>query len=82
VAVFSVLIAPPGSPFVLASDAGLVAAFEKDASLAQSLAAAAPFTYGRQRVFVTGSTAYSGGRILYQCVAVPDNAPISDLSKT
>ena len=82
VAIFSVLIAPPSSPFVLASDPGLVAAIEKDAALAQSLAAAAPFTYGRQRVFVTGSTVYSGGRILYQCVAVPDNAPSSDLSKT
>jgi hypothetical protein len=60
----------------------LVAAIEKDAGLAQSLAVAAPFSYGRQRVFVTGLTAYSGGRILYQCVAIPDNAPISDLSKT
>ena len=82
VAIFSVLVAPPSSPFVLASDAGLVAAIEKDAGLAQSLAAAVPFTFGRQRVFVTGSTAYSGGRILYQCVAIPDNAPSSDLSKT
>lgn len=82
VAIFSVLVAPPNSPFVLASDAGLVAAIEKDASLAQSLSAAAPFTFGRQRVFVTGSTAFSGGRILYQCVAIPDNAPSSDLSKT
>ena len=82
VAIFSVLVAPPSSPFVLAADAGLVAAIEKDAGLAQSLAVAAPFSYGRQRVFVTGLTAYSGGRILYQCVAIPDNAPISDLSKT
>ena len=75
VAVFSVLVAPPNCPFVLASDGGLVGALEKDAGLAQSLAAAAPFTFGQQRVFVTGSTVYSGGRILYQCVAVPSNAP-------
>ena len=81
-AAFSVLVAPPNSPFVLASDAGLLATIEKDAGLAQRLCSSAPFAAGRHQIFVTGSTVYSGGRILYQCVAVPVGAPGSDLPKS
>lgn len=82
VAIFSVLVAPPLGPLVLTSDAELVAALEKEPGLVQRLAAGGPFTLCRHRVFVTGSAAYSGGRALYQCVAIPDGAPSSDLSKT
>ena len=81
-AAFSVLVAPPNSPFVLASDAGLLATIEKDAGLAQRLCSSVPFAAGRHQIFVTGSTVYSGGRILYQCVAVPVSAPSPDLPKS
>ena len=81
-AAFSVLVAPPNSPFVLASDAGLFATIEKDAGLAQRLCSSVPFAAGRHQIFVTGSTVYSGGRILYQCVAVPVSAPSPDLPKS
>ena len=82
VLVFSVLAAPPGSPFVLAQDAEWVAALEKDPAIAQRLAAGAPFSSGRLQLFVSGSTAYAGGRVLYQCVGIPAAAPAADLSKS
>jgi mannitol/fructose-specific phosphotransferase system IIA component (Ntr-type) len=82
VAVFSILVAPPGGPVVLTLDAELVATVEKEAGLAQRLSAASPFFIGRQRIFVTGSTPYSGGRVLYHCVAVPNGPPSSDLAKS
>jgi mannitol/fructose-specific phosphotransferase system IIA component (Ntr-type) len=81
-AAFSVLVAPPNSPFVLASDAECVAAIEKESGLAQRLAAGAPFSAGRTQIFVTGLTGYSGGRVLYNCVAILDKTPSSDLSKS
>jgi len=59
-----------------------VAALEKDPALAQKLAAGAPFSCGRLQVFVSGSTAYAGGRVLYQCVGMPTAAPGADLSKS
>jgi mannitol/fructose-specific phosphotransferase system IIA component (Ntr-type) len=67
---FSVLVAPPSNAFVLASDADCVASIEKDASLAQRLSSGCPFSTEKHQIFVTGSTAYPGGRILYHCVAI------------
>jgi nitrogen PTS system EIIA component len=72
-AAFSVLVAPPNRPIVLAADADLAAAAEKEEGLAQRLAAGVPFTSGRHQVFVTGSTAYPLGRVLYSCVGIPNN---------
>ena len=67
---FAVLLAAPNSAFVLAQDADFVNGLEKENSLAQRLATGQPFTGAGRQVFVTGTTLYSGGRILYQCVAV------------
>lgn len=82
VGVLAVLVAPPGAPVVLAPDAEWVAALDRDPALAQKLAAGAPFASGRLQLFVTGSTAYSGGRVLYQCVAVPGPGAGADLAKS
>jgi len=43
---------------------------EKNDGLAQRLAGGIPFMTAGRQVFVTGTAAYPGGRILYQCVAV------------
>ena len=67
---FSVLVAPPNGVFVLAQDADWAAALEKDAGLAQSLSKNGALTAAGRQLFVTGSTPYYGGRVLYQCVAV------------
>lgn len=67
---FSVLVTPPNGFFVLAGDAEWVAAMEKESGLAQNLASGAPFSAGGHQLFVTGSTSFSGGRVLYQCVAL------------
>ncbi|HXQ80170.1 MAG TPA: PTS sugar transporter subunit IIA [Opitutaceae bacterium] len=81
-AAFSVLVAPPNNPFVLATDAECVETIEREEGLAQRLAAGAPFSAGGTQIFVTGSTAYSAGRVLYNCVAILDKTPSSDLSKS
>jgi len=67
---FSVLIAPPNGAFVLAQDADWGAAMEKENGLTQRLATGTSFMTAGRQVHVTGSTAYPGGRVLYQCVAV------------
>jgi mannitol/fructose-specific phosphotransferase system IIA component (Ntr-type) len=79
---FSVLVSQAGAPVVLAPDTDWVGALEREPSLAHSLAAGAPFLFGQQQVFVTGSTAYAGGRVLFQCVAIPGRAPAADVAKT
>jgi len=79
---FSVLVTPPNGFFVLASDAESAGSLEKEAGLPQRLAAGTPFTTGRDQVFVVGSTTYSGGRVLYQCVAIRNTLPSSDLAKS
>jgi mannitol/fructose-specific phosphotransferase system IIA component (Ntr-type) len=73
-AAFSVLVAAPLPPVVLAAEAGWVAELEKDPHLAQKLAAAAAFSAGDHQFFVTGSAAYAGGRVLYHCVALAKGA--------
>jgi mannitol/fructose-specific phosphotransferase system IIA component (Ntr-type) len=82
VLVFSILLAPPGAPIVLAPEAEWVAALERDQGLAQKLSAGAPFSFGRLQLVVSGSTTFAGGRVLYQCVAIPAAAPGADLSKS
>ena len=67
---FSVIVAPPNAPLVLAPEPEWVAALEKDGGLAPSLSAGAPFTAGSLNCFVTGSTSYANGRVLYHCVAI------------
>lgn len=67
---FSVLVAPPNGAFVLVPEADWGAAVEKENNLAQRLAGGTPFMTAGRQVFVTGTAAYAGGRVLYQCVAV------------
>jgi nitrogen PTS system EIIA component len=71
----SVLVTPPGLVVVLAHDADWVGALEKEAGLAQGLAANAEVSAAGHQLFVLGSTSYAGGRVLYQCVAVVNGAP-------
>ncbi|MEI7729219.1 MAG: PTS sugar transporter subunit IIA [Verrucomicrobiota bacterium] len=70
VATFSVLVAPPNGIFALAQDAEFASAVEKETGLAQRLAGNPPFAVAGRQIFVTAITAYPGGRILYQCVAI------------
>lgn len=67
---FEVLVAGPGSVFVLTADSEWCAVLERDALLPQRLAAATPFPAGGRNVFVTGSTSYPSGRVLYHAVAI------------
>ena len=67
---FSVLSVPPKAIFVLTAESDWGQALEKDESLAQHLAAGVPFASTGHLFYVTGSTAYPGGRVLYHCVAV------------
>ena len=67
---FSVLVAPPNGAFVLAQEADWGAVVEKENDLVQRLASGAPFLAAGRQVFVTGTVAYSAGRVLYQCVAL------------
>jgi PTS system nitrogen regulatory IIA component len=71
---FSVLVAPPQHCFVLCSDPDWTAALEKEPGLAQGIAAGAALIIGNQQLFVTGTTAFPRGRVLYQCVAVANGA--------
>jgi len=71
--IFSVLIAPPMGPVVLAQDAEWVVAVEKEDRIASRLSVGTGFTLAGRQVFVTSTTAYPGGRVLYQCVALPPN---------
>ena len=70
VAILSVLVAAPNGVFVLAQDADWAAAIEKEDGLAQRLSSGMPFSAGGRQLYVTGSTPYPRGRMLYQCVAV------------
>ena len=67
---FAVLVAQAQGLFVLASESDWGLALEKEDGLAQRLAAGAPFSSPGHQIYVTGSTQFPGGRILYQCVAV------------
>ena len=75
VASFSVLVAPPSTVLVLAQDAAWVAALEKEPGLTQGLASGAAFPFAGHQLFVTNLTPYTGGRLLYECVAVANGSP-------
>ncbi len=67
---FAVLLAGPQGSFVLAQDGDWASNLEKENRLVQKLTSGIPFVAGGQQVFVTGATTYSGGRTLYNCVAI------------
>lgn len=67
---FSVLVAPPLGTVVLVPEGDWGSALERENNLAQRLATGTPFTTADRQIFVTGSTSFSGGRILYHCVAL------------
>jgi mannitol/fructose-specific phosphotransferase system IIA component (Ntr-type) len=69
VALFNILVTPSGA-FVLSPDGVWNASLEKENNLSPRLSGGTPFTAAGRQVFVTGSTAYPGGRTLYQCVGV------------
>ena len=75
VASFLVLVAPPNTVFVLAQDPTWVAALEKETGLAQGLSSGTAFTVAGHQLFVTNLTPYTGGRLLYECVAVANGSP-------
>ncbi len=67
---FAVLVMPPGAVVVLSQDPSWVALLEKEPGLAPRFAGGAPFGVAGRQLFVSSVTTYSGGRVLYQCVAV------------
>jgi nitrogen PTS system EIIA component len=67
---FSVLVLPPNGAVVLADDPQWVSTLEKESGLGERLSGGAPLTVASRQIFVTGTTAYPAGRVLYQCVAV------------
>ena len=71
---FQVLHHASGAVTVLAQDTIWVSALEKDSTLAQRLAAGAPFTVGGRQVFVLSSASFAAGRVLYQCVTLAPGA--------
>lgn len=71
---FSILLIPPHGLFALTPDSDWGLALEKETDLPQRLAAGTPFASSSHYIYVTGSTPYPGGRVLYHCVAV-GNAP-------
>ncbi len=67
---FQILLSPGAAAIVLSADAAWVAAVEKENQLAPHLAAGPAFNAAGRRVYVLGSRAFAGGRMLYDCVAV------------
>lgn len=82
VGTLSVVVMAAGSPVVLGTDAELVAAVEKESALGAKLAAATPFQVGRYQLIVASSTAYTGGRTLFQCLALAVAPNGTDLAKS
>ena len=66
---FQVLTGPIAT-VVLSTNAELFAALEKESQLAHWLATGPAFSAAGRQVFVLGSRAFAGGRVLYDCVAV------------
>ena len=67
---FSVLVLPTNGTVVLAQDPQLVSTLEKESGLGERLSGAAPLSIASRQIFVTGTTVYPAGRVLYQCVAI------------
>ena len=70
VAALAVLVVPPNGTYVLAQDADWAAAVEKENGLGPRLSSGGPFLAAGRQLFVTGSTSFPGGRVLYQCVSL------------
>jgi mannitol/fructose-specific phosphotransferase system IIA component (Ntr-type) len=68
---FSVLVSA-GAPLVLANEVDFIGALEKDPGLVVQLTDGRPFVMAGRQVFVTGTTSYAAGRVMYQCVAVSE----------
>ena len=66
---FQVLTGPITS-VVLATDAALFASLEKESQLAHRLVVGTSFPVAGRQVFVLGSRAFAGSRVIYDCVAV------------
>jgi mannitol/fructose-specific phosphotransferase system IIA component (Ntr-type) len=77
VTAFSVLVAPPSTVFVLAKDPAWVVALEKEPGLAQGLASGTSFSVAGHQLFVINLTPYTGGRLLYECVAMANGAQVA-----
>ena len=68
---FQVLVSSPTTTIVLSADSEFVSAAEHDGGLGTRLAAESSFILAGRTVLVLGGQPYAGGRILYQCVALP-----------
>jgi len=74
VTVLSVLVTPSAGTFVLTQEGQWVAPLEKDQGLAPALASNGVFSNANLQLFVTSTATYPGGRLLYQCVAIPNES--------
>jgi nitrogen PTS system EIIA component len=68
---FSVVLAGP-TALALSTDGEFVGAVEKEPGLVAQLTEGRPFTLAGRQVFLTGSTRYAAGRVVYQCVALSE----------
>ena len=68
---FQVLVSSPSSTIVLAADGEFVSTAEQDVALGARLAAESSFNLAGRTVLVLSGQPYAGGRMLYQCVALP-----------
>jgi mannitol/fructose-specific phosphotransferase system IIA component (Ntr-type) len=66
---FSVLVTSPTTAIVLCQESDWALSLEKETTLTEKLAGGA-FSIGSTQVFVTRTTAYCGGKSLYDCVAL------------
>jgi PTS system nitrogen regulatory IIA component len=64
------ILTGPFAPMVLSSDAEWVAAVEKEADLAQRLAAGPPFVAAGRHVHVLSTRTLAAGRALHDCIAL------------
>lgn len=67
---FSVLVAPPSAPIVLAQDGDWAAVVGKENGLVERLANGATFALGANQIFVLRVSQYFGGKLLYECIAL------------
>lgn len=70
VIVFSVMVSPPATTFVLSHDGAWGAELEKEPNLAAHLAVGQPFTAAGRQIHLTGTARFAGDRMIHYCVAV------------
>jgi nitrogen PTS system EIIA component len=71
---FSVVLASPNQPLVLAQESDWVTSLERDGNWLPRLLAGQPFSVAGRQVFLTGTNQYAGGRTIFHCVALPQPA--------